>query len=78
MRILLGMFFPLLPAGGLGLIVFGPLWWLSCIAVGSVLLILAFFALFFGPSLALYHLFWEVSAEAIPLGPPVALGCRNC
>jgi hypothetical protein len=46
----------------------GPCGGFSCIAVGPVLLILAFFALFFGPSLALQHLFWQVSAEATPPG----------
>jgi hypothetical protein len=47
---------------------FGPLWWLSCIAVGPMLLVLSIFALFFGPSLAFLHLFWEVSAEPTPPG----------
>jgi hypothetical protein len=52
----------------LGLTVYGPLWWLSCVAVGPILLILALLALPFGPSLAFVHLFWEVTAESTPSG----------
>lgn len=52
----------------LGVFTLGPLWWVSCILVGPLLFLLAFFALFFGPSLAFLHLFWEVSAESTPPG----------
>ena len=47
---------------------FIPMWWISSILVGPMLVVLFLFALFFGPSLALHHLFWIVSAEPTPPG----------
>lgn len=51
-----------------GLLIFGPMWWLSCMAMGPVLLLLCMLALFFGPSMAVSHLFLAVAAEPTPPG----------
>ena len=48
--------------------VLAPLWWLSMILTVPVLLILCVFAVAFGPSLALRHFLWIVSAEPTPPG----------
>ena len=52
----------------LAIVVLGPLWWFSMLVVGPVLLLLCLFAMSFGPSLALRHLLWPVSAEPTPPG----------
>lgn len=45
-----------------------PLWWISCIATIPVLAMLSLLAMFFGPSIAIHHWFWIVSAEPTPPG----------
>ncbi|MBC8724570.1 alpha/beta hydrolase [Paraburkholderia sp. 31.1] len=44
------------------------LWWVSCIATIPVLMMLSLLAMLFGPSIAIRHLFWVVSAEPTPPG----------
>ncbi len=52
----------------LALAVLAPLWWLSMLLGGPVLLVLSVFALSFGSSVALRNVLWIVSAEPTPPG----------
>jgi hypothetical protein len=52
----------------LAVAVLAPLWWLSMLLAGPVLLVLSVFAISFGSSLALRHFLWIVSAEPTPPG----------
>ncbi|SDR60968.1 esterase/lipase family protein [Paraburkholderia tuberum] len=52
----------------LAIAVLAPLWWLSMLLAGPVLLLLSVFAMSFGSSLALRHFLWIVSAETTPPG----------